>query len=335
MQQQVTERTATDLHRIAKSALDADLPEYDEWLYRYSGELRTVEGAERYWRWQLDHLALGHVEPAGLDVLDAGCGFGWALITLGLLGARSLRGIDVHEGMVRTVNAYPLPADLRDRLEAVVGTVSDMPYEDNSFDLLLSIEAISHYLDVPAFVSEAARVLRPGGVLIVSDGNNGLNPGIRSKTRDIWRAFEFGSSTPVHGHDVGSSYVAMREEIIRSRFALTEPEIAKLALNTSGFVAGDVVAAAERYVSSGEIPDSPFDPDRVPVHPDGQVIERLFDPRDLARDLERAGFRARAIGYWGGASGKRWIRTANHALARLSPVLLWSAPSFRIVATRA
>jgi ubiquinone/menaquinone biosynthesis C-methylase UbiE len=44
-----------------------------------------------------------------------------------------------------------------------------MPYDDGSADIVLSIEAISHHLDVPASIDEARRVLRPAGALIIAD----------------------------------------------------------------------------------------------------------------------------------------------------------------------
>jgi SAM-dependent methyltransferase len=48
------------------------------------------------------------------------------------------------------------------------GDVGALPYSDQSFDLVTSIAAFEHFLDVPAVVAELHRVLRPGGVVWIS-----------------------------------------------------------------------------------------------------------------------------------------------------------------------
>src|SRR5437660_1444086 len=85
-------------------------------------------------------------------------------------GTERLHGIDNYPAMIDTIEAYKplLPDDLASRLCVVKGDAAEMPYDDGEFDVLLSIEAISHYLDVDGFLREASRVLRPGGTMIVS-----------------------------------------------------------------------------------------------------------------------------------------------------------------------
>jgi hypothetical protein len=63
-------------------------------------------------------------------------------------------------------------------------------------------------------------------------------------------------------------------------------------------------------------------------------MERLFDPYELARTLEAAGFEADVHGYWGGAQGSRLLRAANTLLDRASRATIYTARSFRIVAVR-
>jgi SAM-dependent methyltransferase len=48
------------------------------------------------------------------------------------------------------------------------GDVSVLPFADNTFDLVTSIAAFEHFLDVPAVVAELRRVMRPGGVAWIS-----------------------------------------------------------------------------------------------------------------------------------------------------------------------
>jgi SAM-dependent methyltransferase len=67
---------------------------------------------------------------------------------------------------------------------------------DSSFDFVLAIEAVSHYLDYARFLAEAHRVLRPGGKLLIIDGNNRLNPAIRRHCEHIW---------PLHEREMSST----------------------------------------------------------------------------------------------------------------------------------
>jgi hypothetical protein len=62
------------------------------------------------------------------------------------------------------------------------------------------------------------------------------------------------------------------------------------------------------------------------------VMERLFNPFRLAREIEQYGFRTRTKGHWAGATKRRSLRLANKALSAITPVSIVSARGFRIVA---
>jgi SAM-dependent methyltransferase len=57
-----------------------------------------------------------------------------------------------------------LPAETAGGQTLVCGDVGALPFSDNTFDLVTSVAAFEHFLDVPAVVTELARVLRPGGL---------------------------------------------------------------------------------------------------------------------------------------------------------------------------
>ena len=73
------------------------------------------------------------------------------------------RGIDLTPAMVERARARCPEAEL------VVGGWDDLPYEDASFDLVTSSLALCHATDVEPPVREMARVVRPGGWLVISD----------------------------------------------------------------------------------------------------------------------------------------------------------------------
>jgi SAM-dependent methyltransferase len=97
--------------------------------------------------------------------LDAGCGDGRYLAALRPELPERIAGVDISERILATARAAVPDADFRQaNLEA-------LPFADGEFDLVLCSQVIEHVLDAPAAARELARVLQPGGVLIVSTDN--------------------------------------------------------------------------------------------------------------------------------------------------------------------
>jgi SAM-dependent methyltransferase len=120
------------------------------------GELVHAEHLARY------RLAaqLAH----GKRVLDAASGEGYGTAMLAAAGAQSAVGVDVDEPtMVRARERYGL--------EFVQGDVAALPFEDQSFDLIVSFETIEHVEQQERVIGELRRVLRADGHLIISTPN--------------------------------------------------------------------------------------------------------------------------------------------------------------------
>jgi ubiquinone/menaquinone biosynthesis C-methylase UbiE len=135
------------------------------------------ERARRYdqdWRGRLHHqiadrtadLALSCV-PAPRQILDVGCGTGYLL---GQLAARSpqsdaLAGIDAAPAMIEVARS----AATDGRVRFVVGTAERLPWPDGTFDLVVSTTSFDHWVDQRAGLAQCARVLAPGGYLVLAD----------------------------------------------------------------------------------------------------------------------------------------------------------------------
>jgi SAM-dependent methyltransferase len=324
---------------VFRRVLDARNDSYDPWLYEYCGGLQSSAETARYRRHLDDILECGRIDPHGLTALDAGCGFGFTLLLLRSLGASHTYGIDSSAAMIATIRAYlpVVPHDLSSRIHVTEGSVTAMPYGDGSFDLVLSVEAISHYRDVSAFIAEAARVTRPGGTLLVRDGNNGRNPKVRRETRALWEEFETGKPSRLVGtHGPDDCYRARRGQIILEAFPdMSDDVVEDLALRTSSMSRDEILTVVRAYEAGGSPPASFFDGTDAPLDPNSDaVVERLFDPYELAAEIAATGFSTRVSGYWGGAGGNPLVRLANRALGAASRITIASAPSFTIAARR-
>jgi ubiquinone/menaquinone biosynthesis C-methylase UbiE len=129
---------------------------------------------ERGWLGRLhrdiaDHTAALAGGLAPRTILDVGCGPGYLLRLLAgkFPEAERLAGLDAAPAMVEQATAA-IPAD-EHRLTFTVGRAERLPFPDRVFDLVVSTTSFDHWTDQPAGLRECARVLTPGGHLILAD----------------------------------------------------------------------------------------------------------------------------------------------------------------------
>jgi ubiquinone/menaquinone biosynthesis C-methylase UbiE len=121
----------------------------------------VVKAAPVWRRW------LGHALPAigGPRVLEVSFGTGWLLTQYA--GRYRTDGIDLNPELIavarRNLARAGVQADLRQ------GTVEALPYPDATFDTVVNTMAFTGYPDAAAAAAELARVLKPGGRLVLID----------------------------------------------------------------------------------------------------------------------------------------------------------------------
>ena len=99
----------------------------------------------------------------GKEVLDAGCGVGYGTALLAQEAARAV-GVDIDAQALAYARERYRAANLEFRRMDLL----DLDFADASFDVVCSFEAIEHLAHRDAFLAGAARLLRPGGALVVS-----------------------------------------------------------------------------------------------------------------------------------------------------------------------
>jgi len=120
------------------------------------GVLGVAEHLHRY--------ALAAVMVDGKSVLDIASGEGYGSHLLSQK-ADSVIGVDISEEAVEHANRkYAGKANLSYR----IGSASAIPLDDNAVDIVTSFETLEHTTEHDAFLKEIKRVLKPGGVLIMS-----------------------------------------------------------------------------------------------------------------------------------------------------------------------
>lgn len=168
---------------MAPSNDSLDPAEFDRFRDTYEHELnRSVsfagQDADVYMEAKADvilDLARRHIgNPAGLDLLDVGCGTGATDLHL-IDRVGSISGVDVSTGLLERARAAVPAATYLDY------DGSHLPYADRSFDLVFAICVVHH---VPPsswsrFVAEMTRVTRHGGLVVIAE-HNPLNPVTRA-----------------------------------------------------------------------------------------------------------------------------------------------------------
>ncbi|MFJ8490479.1 methyltransferase domain-containing protein [Streptomyces sp. NPDC094038] len=119
---------------------------------------------------RLTDLVTARVAPAeGQHLLDVGCGHGSTAARITAHHAVRITGISVSDYQVDLANSRPQPAHLPGQTTFRLADAMENPFPDESFDGAYAIESLMHMKDKEAAIGHIARVLRPGGRLVIAE----------------------------------------------------------------------------------------------------------------------------------------------------------------------
>jgi ubiquinone/menaquinone biosynthesis C-methylase UbiE len=175
-----------------RATVNIDLPYFDILLDRLEhGHPELSTGFGRYVHWgfwdegdtgdasmtgfaqaaeRMSQRVCAVAEPkSGQRVLDVGCGWGGTIASLNEeLSSASLVGLNIDARQIARARAR-VKARHGNSIDFVEGDACAMPFDSGTFDVVIALECAFHFSDRSRFLSEARRVLSPGGRLVVAD----------------------------------------------------------------------------------------------------------------------------------------------------------------------
>ena len=149
-------------------AAEASRRHFDRWRGAYSRS-RLLASLQR--------KAISELDPRPDDrVLDVACGAGKLVRAVAPEVERTV-GVDIAPRMIEEAHRRTAVDDPgADRIEFVVGPSDALPFADDEFSAVVTTTALHHFPDPAASVREMARVLAPGGRILIGDSSRDTPP---------------------------------------------------------------------------------------------------------------------------------------------------------------
>ena len=170
-------------------------------------EIDPEEERERYPA-QLYHHTASQENISEKKVLEVGSGRGGgASYVSRYLKPKSVVGIDISKNAVRLCNS----THQHPNLSFCVGDSEKIPFEDESFDVVLNVESSHCYGNIPLFLTEVKRILKPGGFFLWADFR------LTKKMSVLFNCFLDSGLEKIREKDITSSVVNALKKMSKER----------------------------------------------------------------------------------------------------------------------
>ncbi len=144
---------------------DAAMPEQVAFWNQWNAAQRKVEDLQEVSKDQRSVVTgwLEALNTTDLDIIEVGCGTGWMCETLITFGRTT--GTDLSDGVLALAQQRVPSA------EFVAGDFMSLDFGEGAYDVVVSLEVLSHVADQQAFIAKIASLLRPGGRLMLATQN--------------------------------------------------------------------------------------------------------------------------------------------------------------------
>ena len=144
-------------------------PKFLEYYSRASQSRETIDRFSRVMDRALELLREEGRTEKRFDVIDIGCGAGTQAMLWADAGHR-VRALDINGPLVTVGQQRAVERGLE--VQFTIGSATDLPFASRSADVVLLPELLEHVVDWERVLSEATRVIRPGGLLYISTSNS-------------------------------------------------------------------------------------------------------------------------------------------------------------------
>ncbi len=140
---------------------------FDRWAHTYDGSILQHIVFRSSHKMLFKEVTSNNNIRARFRILDVGCGTGELAYKLaGHLEESEIHGVDISDTMIEKANAKKNGRDINFK----VGDVEELPYEDNTFDVITCSHSFHHYPNKEKAISEMYRVLKSDGRLMIIYG---------------------------------------------------------------------------------------------------------------------------------------------------------------------
>jgi 2-polyprenyl-3-methyl-5-hydroxy-6-metoxy-1,4-benzoquinol methylase len=136
---------------------------WDAWNSKYR-QGRLDEPSKRRMREILASLA--NLKIHGAKILEVGCGTGWLSSRLCEFG--KVTAVDLGQEIIQTAKTLYPEIDFRS------GNIHTLDLPVNFFDVIVTLETLSHVPDQPGFLRRLSQLLKPGGFLLITTQNKSV-----------------------------------------------------------------------------------------------------------------------------------------------------------------